>query len=394
MTDPGRRPSSRVLVALGALVAAVALVAGVTGAAIAGWAGQDDGRQEAGGGSADRAGDADPPRLRVEGNLVVDERGERHVMMGATLYAFPFYLTDSWIDETVQIESRRIAEHLDEHLDAMAAAGLNSVRVPLGTPAWQEDLYALTTGEWLDRLEHLVDAAGERGMHVMVTWWDALTYADRWPDEYEASFPFMRAVHERVGDRDHVLIEPMNEPRGITWEQWIDATGATVEFWRDELGYDGILLLDTIDWAWNFDPTAADRLLEIDAAARGEPNLVFAIHRYANENDCFCGDEREEWVRIVGRHVEEYPIMVTELGNMNAGNEPSRRWVNEFSDHLAQVDLPAGLNGVQFFTWRWQDANTMTEPDGQQLTTFGRDVLQRLVRDERSAPQGGDHGRG
>jgi hypothetical protein len=59
-----------------------------------------------------------------------------------------------------------------------------------------------------------------------------------------------------------------------------------VSFWRDELGHDGVLLLDTIDYSWNFDPQVAQRLLDHDAdPLGGAPAIVFANHRYARR-DC------------------------------------------------------------------------------------------------------------
>jgi len=213
----------------------------------------------------------------------------------------------------------------------------------------------------------------------MFTWWDALTHGSEWPHRYEESFEFMRAVDERVGDEPNVMIEPMNEPREITWHEWVEATSATVRFWRDELDYDGVLVLDTIDWSWSFDPDAADELLELDTELLGRPNLLFAIHRYANDRTCFCDDEREEWDRTVGRYIDEYPIIVTEVGNFNEGRPPQPEWVEEFVGHLVTDGVDSGLNGVLAFTWQWEDPNTMTEPDGVSLTPFGTQMVDLMA---------------
>jgi hypothetical protein len=318
-------------------------------------------------------------RLRVEDNRLVDASGERVVLLGSTLYAFPFYLSDGWIDWPVMVESRRNVEQLDAILDRMAELGFDTIRVPLGTDAWAEHIYALTTEETLDRVERIVADAAERDIHVMFTWWDALVRGSEWPQRYAESFEFMRAVHERVGDEPNVMIEPMNEPRQITWDEWIDATSATVRFWREDLGYDGVLILDTIDWSWSFDPDAADELLALDTELLGQPNLLFAIHRYANERTCFCDDELAQWERSVGRHIEEYPIIVTEVGNVNEGFPPQPQWVDQFVDHLVTDGVESGLNGVLAFTWRWQDENTMTEWDGVQLTSFGSRMIDLML---------------
>ena len=324
------------------------------------------------------------PWLRVDEGRLVDTSDERVVLFGSTLYAFPFYLADGWIDWPVMIESRRNVEHLDEVLDRMAELGLDTIRVPLGTEAWEEHIYALTTEEWLDRIDRIVAEAAERDIHVVFTWWDALTRGSEWPQRYEESFRFMRAVDERVGDQPNVMIEPMNEPRQITWDDWIEATSATVRFWREDLGYDGVLILDTIDWSWSFDADAADELLDLDAELLGEPNLLFAIHRYANDRTCFCDDERDQWERNVGQYIDEYPIIVTEVGNVNEGFPPQPQWVDQFVDHLVTDGVDNGLNGVLAFTWRWQDENSMTEADTVTLTSFGSRIIELMLSGERS----------
>jgi hypothetical protein len=276
------------------------------------------------------------------------------------------------------VESRRNVEHLDEILDRMGDVGFDTIRVPLGTDAWEEHIYALTSEEWLTRAERIVTEAAERDIQVIFTWWDALTWGSEWPERYEESFEFMRAVHERVGNEPNVMIEPMNEPREISWDQWIEATSATVRFWREELGYDGVLILDTIDWSWSFDPDAADELLEVDTDLLGQPNLLFAIHRYANERSCFCDDELEQWESNVGQYIADYPIIVTEVGNFNEGMAPQPEWVDQFVDHLVTDGIDSGLNGVLAFTWRWEDQNTMTESDGVSLTPFGNQMVELM----------------
>lgn len=325
------------------------------------------------------AADRDGHWLSVRDGDLVDRDGDRVVLVGSTLYAFPFYLADNWADWPVMVESRRVVENLDPILDRMQELGHDTIRVPLGSAAWSEHVYSLSSSEWLDRLELIVDSAAERDIVVMITWWDSLEMHDEWPDRYEESYRFMRAVHERVGDRPNLVVEPMNEPNGIEWEEWVDATSATLTFWRDELGFEGPIVLDTIHWSWDFDPDAADELLRLDGElVDGTPNLLFAIHRYANGNSCFCDDERSSWDETVGRHVDEYPIIVTEVGNTNEGFPPQGDWVDGFVTHLVDDLVPSGLDGVLAFTWRWQDANSMTDWDGTTLTGFGDQIVELL----------------
>jgi len=69
--------------------------------------------------------------LRVDDDRLVDPSGERVVLQGATLYSFPFYLSDGKVDRSVIVESERNVEHLDRILDRMVELGFDTVRVPL-----------------------------------------------------------------------------------------------------------------------------------------------------------------------------------------------------------------------------------------------------------------------
>lgn len=319
----------------------------------------------------------DRSRVHMVGDQLTDPSGDRLVLHGATLYTHPFYLNDGWLDFTLMLETRRIMEQLDPIFDRMAEVGSNTVRIPLGTPAWEQWLYPLTKDEWLERLDQVVSAAEERDMTVIVTWWDSLDLGPEWPQRHQESFEFMRVVHDRYSEDLHVLYEPWNEPHNITWEEWHDATASTVRFWREELDYRGVLILDTNGWSWSFDPLQADRILDLDRELLGEPNLMFAIHRYSNDNTCFCGPEFEAFQTETGQFVDSYPMVVTEVGNSNENRPPQPQWVDEFTTHLIDL-VDDGLNGVLGFTWSWSDLNSMTEYDGVTLTEFGAQLLELL----------------
>ncbi len=85
------------------------------------------------------------------------------LLLGSTLDAFPFYLSDGEVDRSVMVESRRNVEHLDRILDRMVELGFDTVRVPLGTEAWAQDIDALTAEEWLARVERIVSEAADEG---------------------------------------------------------------------------------------------------------------------------------------------------------------------------------------------------------------------------------------
>lgn len=323
--------------------------------------------------------DVGPGALTLEGNLLHDG-DERFVMAGTSAYVLPFYTSGGGRDEELAETTERGYQRREQMLSHMRDSGVNTLRIPVALSGYDEDVYGLGGREaYLDRLRDLVDAAAERDIRVVVGWWDSHSGGAEWVEDYRDVFPMMRDVREALEPWPSVVYEPFNEPHGVTWEQWEDVMSDVVHFWREDLSYDGVLLLDTIDWSWSFDPEVADRMMELDAGLRdGEPAVLFANHRYANHQTCFCGDEREQWEEEVGQYLGDYPIVGTEYGRWTGPEfQPQEQWNADFTEYAADVAIPAGLNGFIAFVWDWVDENSMTEDDGRTLNEYGR-----LVRDE------------
>jgi hypothetical protein len=226
----------------------------------------------------------------------------------------------------------------------------------------------------LDRLAEYVDLAREARMRVLLVWWDSHRDGVDWLTSYRQVFPMMRAVRERLGNDPGILYEPWNEPHDVTWEQWFPVMKDTLEFFREDLHYRGVLFLDTIKWSWAFNPGWAQRVQSVDAQLQGKSQLVFANHRYANDNTCFCGSEFESWQNRVGRYVLEFPIAGTEYGYWNGpGNGVQPEWYRQLMTYLAEVAVPQGLNGFVAFVWDWVDPNALVDDVATgNLTEHGR----------------------
>lgn len=322
-----------------------------------------------------------PSALTLDGNLLQAD-GERFVLAGASAYVLPFYTDgEGGPDVSLAQTSERSYQEREQMLDRMRDSGVNTLRIPVARSGYDEDVYGLGgQAGYLDRLQTVVAAAAERDIRVIVGWWDSHSVGAEWLDTYQDVFPMMRDVREALTPWPSVVYEPFNEPHDVTWEQWEPVMADVISFWRDELDYDGVLLIDTIGYSWSFDPEVADRVLEHDAALRdGEPAVVFANHRYANYETCFCGEEQEQWEREVGQYVDDYPIAGTEYGRWTGPEfTPQEQWNVQFAEHATEVAIPAGLNGYVAFVWDWVDENSMTEQDGQQLNAYGRLVTEEV----------------
>ena len=322
-----------------------------------------------------------PAPLTVSGNLL-QANGERVVLTGASAYLLPFYRGDGegGRDIALQETTERSYRQRIQMLDHMRENHVNTLRVPVSLTGYEQDIYELGGQQaYLERLRGIVAAAADRDIRVVVGWWDSHAQGAEWLQTYRDVLPMMADVRAALEPWPSVVYEPFNEPHDVTWEQWEPVMRDVVSFWRDDLDYDGVLLIDTIDYSWNFDPQAARRLLDHDADLRGDAAaIVFANHRYANDNICFCDDERAEWEEVVGQHVDEFPIIGTEYGRWTGPDfQPQDRWNAEFAEHVSTTAVPAGLNGYLAFVWDWVDENSMTERDGSELNAYGR-----LITDE------------
>jgi hypothetical protein len=310
----------------------------------------------------------------ADGHLLRRTPESRFVFKIATVYFLPFYNDQQGgADPSLEAATSRLYDSRRAVLERLRGLGANTIRVPLGSGPWQarDDVYDVggSTG-LVERFAEVVKTADELGMLVMPSWWDATSSSIDFAASYRTSFPMMKAIAERVASFDNVVYEPWNEPRASEWEPWAKAMTATIEFFREELGYRGLLVLDTIDYSWSFSPSWARRLQGVDRAILGYPNLAFANHRYANESTCFCDGVLAAWQEEVGAHVDNFPIVGTEYGYWNRDWLPSPTFSTQLVDHLVEMTR-RGFGGYGAFTWFWLDPNTMTKNDLTTLTPFG-----------------------
>lgn len=326
--------------------------------------------------------DPGPPPLRVEGNLLT-VYGEREVLAGASLYVMPFYTaSDGGPDPALAATTERVYRDREAVLDRMRDVGVDTVRIPVARAGYERDVYGLGGREgYLDRLREVVGAAAERDLRVIVGWWDSHSTGRAWLDSYREVLPMMGEVRAALEPWPGVLYEPFNEPHEVSWQEWEQVMSDVVRYWREDLGHEGVLVLDTVDYSWSFSPGPARRLQRLDAGLReGAPQLVFANHRYANDAGCFCDEEQQEWVDEVGQHVDEFPVLGTEYGNWTGPDfTPDPRWNEQFAEHVVQRAVPDGMNGYVAFVWDWVDENSMTTDEGRTLRPWGQRVQDSVL---------------
>jgi hypothetical protein len=310
--------------------------------------------------------------LHVNGSLLVDSSDKRVILKGVTDYLLPFYTTASGTaDPTLASAVAGNYAGRDAAFAAMKADGYNTVRVPLGVGTFINDVYGVGgSGGYLARIKAITASAQAHDLRVIFCWWNVLDGPAALAN-VPTALAVMHTVATALRGNSDVLFEPVNEPFNLTWAQWQPVMQTIVTFWRTTIGYTGPLIVDTTNYSWAFDPTQARLIQALDTRLLGgSSEVVFANHRYANSNTCFCGTEKTNWEQSVGRFVTTFPLLGTEYGWYNNAGAPSQTWNAQLFNALAKTSVPQGFNGALAFVWHWIDDNSMTT-NGTTLNTNG-----------------------
>jgi hypothetical protein len=325
------------------------------------------------------------PALKVAGSTLQLSSDKRLVMRGVVVYAVPFYETRGAPDPELAAVTRAAGGDPQAMFARVKALGFNTVKIPLSTEVYANDPYAPGGAEgYLARLQAIVDAATSQGLFVDLSWWDALAERHSVTTEYSKQFPMMKAVAATFANNPDVVYEPLVEPNGITLEQWLVTSERMLEYWRGTIGYRGIIIADTRNWSWSFNPSYVKALIQYDGALLGRPELLIANNRFPNGNPCFCETERAVWDSLVGQYIGKFPLVGTQYGISDGVGKAELKWGQDFAAYLKSYAIPSGFNGALAFVWNWVGPNTMTVALTGKLTAWGRAVVHSLASPSRT----------
>ena len=227
--------------------------------------------------------------------------------------------------------------------------------------------------------------------------WDALDGAHsdaRWAGNGSRVHQMFADIHAALGDDPMVIYEVTNEPNNVTWAQWDANMQASIKYFRETIGYRGLLVIDPIWWAnsgtggQGYDDARYSALEAYDAAraGMGSHQLAFAKHDYANG---YAGKAWNggAWAGGSGGSADQAPHLrdgVRQLqrrpvdGQRRVGLPPRRA---SSADRFAAQ--PNYVGAAAFVFGPWYDANAtdrrrQRHPDGLGLGRQGQPVLGRL----------------
>lgn len=242
----------------------------------------------------------------------------------------------------------------------------------------------LTRAQIIQRIKDWRDAVVGAGMYFMPCSWDALdgAYSDaRWAGNGHRVHQLFADIHAALGDDPMVIYEVTNEPNNVSWDQWTANMQASVKYFRESIGYRGLLVIDPIWWAnsgtggQGYDDGRYSALEAYDAArpGMGSHQLAFAKHDYASS---YAGKawNAGAWTAAQGGGQTRHLIFETEFGNYNGDpSTVSASWsaaaAGFFGGRFAAQ--PNYVGAAAFVFGPWYDANGMTGADNATPTAWG-----------------------
>lgn len=259
-----------------------------------------------------------------------------------------------------------------EMIDAVAAKGFNTIRIPV---TWNDHVGAAPeytiNEEWMNRVQEVVDYCMDNDMYVIL---DTHHEPDYWlkpaTNQYEAVSAELKAIWMQIATTfmdydEHLIFEGMNEPRiKGSQKEW---NGGTLEERRviDKLNADFVETVRAtggnnatrgliICPYGNCGEAAALRELKIP----NDPMIAVAVHLYtpydftyaasSNSISVWDGSRKKDIVSVL-RGINDYllkdgngvPVIVTEFGAENKKNEEEVcKWLEDYMGLMNEKNIP------------------------------------------------------
>jgi hypothetical protein len=305
---------------------------------------------------------------QVVGNQIIDPGGQVFIVKGITDEYGPWLtLNDGGYAAPQYTYAQR-------DFSLFVQQGINYVRMWVSpgittNTTWQtqvENAVSWATGDGLVVEFSIMPNANTNGPNSSQI--QAITSADQWLAATFASNP-------------KVWINPLNEPEC----SWASGTYCSdLQIWQVEeqgfidavraQGFRNPLVIQGPNWSWK----VADLLNPSYALADPQNNLIYAAHRYGNNNQTFWGPnntsnndglpEPQSCAQDFGNAAATHAIIVDEFGDDNgSGFLNSETWTDGFIDWVANWVNTGQGSGAVAFEWFWSDGNSQT---GTSITNY------------------------
>src|SRR6266700_942439 len=262
-------------------------------------------------------------------------------------------------------------------LDSIKRLGVNFIR--LFVSAYFADLLSTDPHylpDYMQELDNVVNWTTQRGMVIELA--NSLT------DDFSTSLQFVGSLAARYKNNSYVWIEPMNEPncesgdhvRCSDWKFWQFQHLEYVRAIR-EAGNTAPIVVNTI--------YHSSDLRQIGTYVLNDSNIVYGVHRYANESVTFTLQEQRLSDQRWAGFSSMFPVIVDEVGIYDGRGTYHPEWNLGFLDYIANwVNTRQGAGAVAY-NWYTDEDNSMTgdwrhKDSNDVLTVWGNMYSERYLQ--------------
>ncbi|MEU1753595.1 cellulase family glycosylhydrolase [Micromonospora matsumotoense] len=205
----------------------------------------------------------------------------------------------------------------------------------------QEDGYETNPTAFTNRVNTLVDEAGERGMYALIDF-HTLTPGDPMFNLQRAK-TFFASVAARNAHKNNVIYEITNEPNGVSWQTIKSYAEQVIPVIRAN-DPDGIVIVGTRGWS-SLGVSEGGNSTEVINNPVNAGNIIYAFHFYA-------ASHRDNYRAELERAAARLPMFVTEFGTVTYTGGGAV----DAASSTAWLDLLDRLK-ISYANWTYSDAD-------------------------------------
>lgn len=304
----------------------------------------------------------DVPRLRAEGNRIVDPDGNPVRLRGVNRSGLEY-------------SPRAIPE--DDLAQIAHVWGANLVRLPFNQEWALNGGRGLSADDYLALLDHAIEHVNCHGAYALLDlhWLDArrpfganrqfvpplpdpdsptvwAKLARRYGSDSGVMFDLLNEPHDRTAEDNYPLWRPdcsqyPAEQRRVSIDEWKPWAELLIDTIRAEAP-ETLLFVSGTNWGYDLRGLPVER-----------DNIVYSTHVYRNKGD--------DWWGAFGHLTEVAPVFVGEFG----GGDDDLEWGRYLLDYLEEMQ-------IGWAAWSYSDHPHLVTADAR-TTPFGELVRQRLA---------------
>jgi len=277
----------------------------------------------------------DLPWIKVEGNHFVTEKGETIVFKA--------------LDASDPDKLEKNGHWNQEYFSQIKSWNANMVRFPIHPKAWRER----GRTAYLELLDKGIEMAKKEGLYVILDWHSIgnlrseIFQHPRYNTTKKETYEFWIEIAKRYGGNSNVaMLELFNEPTlwsgkfgTCSWNQWKEIMEELIIIVRAN-GAENIPLVAGFDWAYD--------LTEVINSPINAEGIAYVSHPYPQKRK---QPWEGNWEADFGHVADHYPVILTEIGYCEEGDEGAHIPVISDSSYVSAITEYAAKKGISYCVW-------------------------------------------